>query len=76
VILDGLKPTLAGVLLGLALAATLVRVMTALLCGVSPHDPGTSLSVTGLVLAVGILATLIPAYRATRVDPIRTLRAE
>jgi putative ABC transport system permease protein len=76
VIVDGLKPTLAGVLLGLGLAAALVRVMTALLFGVSPHDPGTFLSVTALVLAVGVLATLIPAYRATRVDPILTLRSE
>jgi putative ABC transport system permease protein len=76
VVLDGLKPTVAGVLLGLGLAAALVRLMTALLFGVSPHDPGTFLSVTVLVLAVGIVATLIPAYRATRVDPILTLRAE
>jgi putative ABC transport system permease protein len=76
VVLDGLKPTLAGVLLGLGLAAALVRVLAALLFGVSPHDPGTFFSVTVLVLAVGVLATLIPAYRATRVDPIVTLRAE
>ena len=76
VVLDGLKPTLAGVLLGLGLAAALVRVMAALLFGVSPHDPGTFVAVTVLVLSVGTLATLIPAYRATRVDPIVTLRAE
>jgi putative ABC transport system permease protein len=76
VVLDGLKPTLAGVVLGLALAAALVRVMAALLFGVSPHDPGTFVAVTVLVVAVGALASLIPAYRATRVDPIVTLRAE
>ena len=76
VVLDGLKPTLAGVLLGLGLAAALVRVMAALLFGVSPHDPGTFLAVSVLVLSVGTVATLIPAYRATRVDPIVTLRAE
>jgi putative ABC transport system permease protein len=76
VVLDGLKPTLAGVMLGLGLAAVLVRVLAALLFGVSPYDPGTFASVALLVLAVGILATLIPAYRATRVDPIVTLRAE
>jgi putative ABC transport system permease protein len=76
VLLDGLKPTLAGVVLGLALAAALVRVLTALLFGVSPYDPGTFTAVAVLVLAVGTVATLIPAYRATRVDPIVTLRAE
>jgi putative ABC transport system permease protein len=76
VVLDGLKPTLVGVFLGLGLAAVLVRVMAALLFAVSPYDPGTFASVALLVLAVGILATLIPAYRATRVDPIVTLRAE
>jgi len=75
-VLDGLKPTLAGVLLGLGLAAALVRVMAALLFGVSPHDPSTFVSVTLLVTLVGTLATLIPAYRATRVDPVVTLRAE
>ena len=76
VVLDGLKPTLAGVLLGLGLAAAARRVMAALLFGVSPHDPGTFLAVSVLVLSVGTVATLIPAYRATRVDPIVTLRAE
>jgi putative ABC transport system permease protein len=50
--------------------------MTALRFGVSPHDLGTFAAVTALVLAVGTLATLIPAYRATRVDPVTTLRAE
>jgi predicted permease len=76
VVLDGLKPTLAGVVLGLLLAAALVRILAALLYGVSPYDPGTFAAVSLLVLAVGTVATLIPAYRATRVDPIVTLRAE
>jgi putative ABC transport system permease protein len=76
VVMDGLKPTLVGVALGLALAAGLVRVMTTLLYGVSQHDPGTFSSVALIMLAVGCVATLIPAYRATRVDPIVTLRAE
>ena len=42
VVLEGLKPTLIGVVLGLVLAAALVRVMTTLLYGVSQHDPGRS----------------------------------
>jgi predicted permease len=76
IVLDGLKPTIAGVVLGLVLATILVRAMAALLFGVSPHDLGTFTAVSGLVLLVGVVATLIPAYRATRVDPIDTLRAE
>ena len=76
VVLDGLKPTLAGVVLGLVLAAALVRVMETLLFGVSAHDPGTFSLVAAIVVVVGLVATLVPAWRATRVDPIVTLRAE
>jgi putative ABC transport system permease protein len=76
VVIEGLKPTVVGVALGLALAALLVRVMTTLLYGVSQHDPGTFSAVAAIMLAVGVVATLVPAYRATRVDPIVTLRAE
>jgi putative ABC transport system permease protein len=76
VVLDGLKPTLLGVALGLALALGLGQVMSALLYGVDERDPTTFAAVASLMVAVGILAALIPAYRAARVDPVRTLRAE
>ena len=76
VVIEGLKPTLFGVALGLGLAAVLVRVMTTLLYGVDQHDPGTFSAVAAIMLLVGIVATLVPAYRATRVDPIVTLRSE
>jgi putative ABC transport system permease protein len=76
VIVEGLKPTLAGVVLGLALAAVLVRWMQTLLFNVSQYDPQTFTLVSAVVVAVGLLATLIPAWRATRVDPVVTLRAE
>jgi predicted permease len=76
VVIEGLKPTLIGVVLGLVLAAALVRVMTTLLYGVDQHDPGTFIAVAVIMLMVGIVATLVPAYRATRVDPIVTLRSE
>ena len=76
IVVEGLKPTLAGVTLGLALAAALVRVMETLLFGVSRYDPGTFSIVAIVMLAVGVIATLVPAYRATRVDPIVTLRSE
>ena len=76
VVIEGLKPTLVGVALGLVLAAVLVRVMNTLLFGVDQHDPGTFSVVAILMLIVGIVATLVPAWRATRVDPIVTLRSE
>jgi predicted permease len=76
VVIEGLKPTLLGVALGLALAAALTRVMSTLLYGVSQHDPGTFTAVALTMLGVGVLATILPAFRATRVDPLVTLRAE
>jgi putative ABC transport system permease protein len=76
IVVEGLKPTLIGVGLGLILAAALVRVMSTLLFGVSQYDPGTFSAVAAIMLAVGVIATLLPAYRATRVDPIVTLRSE
>ena len=76
IVVEGLKPTLIGIVIGLGLAAALVRVMATLLFGVSQHDPGTFSGVALIMIVVGVVATLIPAYRATRVDPIVTLRAE
>jgi predicted permease len=76
VVLEGLKPTIAGVAVGLVLAAVLGRVLRSLLFGVSQYDPRTFAAVALMMLAVGALATLIPAWRAARVDPVVTLRAE
>ncbi len=76
IVADGLKPTLLGVAIGLLLAAALGRVMESLLYGVGVHDGITYAGVAAVVTSVGALATLLPAYRATRVDPVNTLRAE
>lgn len=76
VLVEGLKPTLLGVAIGLVLAAIGVRLMESLLFGVSGHDPRTFVLVPIIVVGVGLVATWIPAWRATRVDPIETLRAE
>ena len=62
--------------LGLVLAAALVRVMATLLYGVDQHDLPTFSLVAGIMVIVGVVATLVPAFRATRVDPIVTLRSE
>ena len=76
VVTDGLKPILLGVAIGLAAALALGRVVSSLIYGVRPTDPLTFSTVAVLLVAVGVLATVVPAYRATRVEPIRTLRDE
>jgi predicted permease len=76
VVADGMKPILLGVALGLAAAFALSRVVTSLIYGVRATDPLTFAGVALLLVAVGLLATIFPAYRATRVEPVRTLREE
>jgi putative ABC transport system permease protein len=74
VVADGMKPILLGVGIGFAVALALGRVVSSLIYGVLPTDPLTFAAVALLLVAVGLLATAVPAYRATRVEPIRTLR--
>jgi putative ABC transport system permease protein len=66
----------AGVLAGLASALALSRTMTSLLFDLSPTDPVTLLGVAALLAAVALLASYLPARRATRVDPLVALRSE
>jgi putative ABC transport system permease protein len=76
VVADGFKPTGIGVALGLAGALALGRVMSNLIYGVAATDPLTIASVTLLLGLVALFASMIPAYRATRIDPVRALREE
>lgn len=73
---QGLRLTLLGVVLGLCGAAAASRAIASLLFGVSRLDPLSYLSVIALLACVSAIACLIPAWRATRVDPSITLRAE
>jgi len=57
-------------------AASLGRLLSSLVFGITPHDTVTFVAVSIVVVMVGVVASLLPAYRATRVDPLRTLRAE
>ena len=75
-VFNGMRPTLVGVVIGLAGAAAISRLLSSFVFGISGTDPATFASVVALVLIVGFSASLIPAYRATMVDPIKTLRDE
>ena len=73
---QGLKLVGAGMILGLAAAFLLTRLLESLLFGISATDPITFLSISLVLLAVAILASYVPALRATKVDPIIALRAQ
>ncbi len=71
---QGLRYTLLGAAIGVASAWATTRVLTRLLFGVQPTDALTFVAVTGLLLGTALLAMLLPARRATRTDPMVTLR--
>jgi ABC-type antimicrobial peptide transport system permease subunit len=76
IVSEGMKPTLIGVVIGLAGALALGRVMASVIYGVSARDLMTLVSVAVLMTVIGLVASALPAYRATRVDPMKTLREE
>jgi predicted permease len=76
VVRQGMQLTLIGILAGLIGAAALTRVIASLLFGVSTTDIATFLAVPALLAAVAFAATVIPAWRATSVDPMVALREE
>jgi predicted permease len=75
-VINGMLPTLTGVVIGVAAAAAISRLLSSFFFGISGTDPATFAAVATLVLVVGLSASLLPAYRATTVDPIKTLRDE
>jgi predicted permease len=76
VLRQGLKLTSLGVVLGLAAAFALTRWMETLLFGVRPTDPLTFTVIAAVLTSVALLACWIPARRATKIDPLTTLRRE
>ena len=76
VVSDGMKPILIGIAIGLAAALALSRLVASLIFGVKPTDPLTYAAVATLLLLVGLAANTLPALRATRIEPVRTLRED
>jgi predicted lysophospholipase L1 biosynthesis ABC-type transport system permease subunit len=72
----GIRVASAAGLSGIALSLAVRGALSRLLYGVSPSDPVTLASVTGVVLVVATIATLIPAARAAFIQPMRTLRED
>jgi predicted permease len=66
----------AGIAAGIAAALFLTRLMEGLLFGVAPRDPLTFVAVSAILLVIAVVASLIPALRAARVDPLEALRSE
>jgi len=76
VVFEGMKPTLLGLAIGAAGALALGRVLSRLIYSVKSTDPVTFLAVIALLGVIALLASIIPAYRATKVDPMAALRYE
>lgn len=76
IVRNGVILTSIGIAIGVAAAIVLTRLMTSMLFGISPTDPVTFAGIGFLILAVAILASYVPARRASRVDPMIALRYE
>lgn len=73
---EGLRLALFGAMVGLTLAFTVTRVLRGLLFQIEPLDPVSLFGAAAILVAAALVATYLPARRATRVDPVEVLRAE
>jgi putative ABC transport system permease protein len=73
---DGLRLSVIGMVVGLGIALSVTGLMRSMLVSVTPTDPATFVAITVVFLAIVLLATLIPARRAARVDPVVAIRQE
>jgi predicted permease len=75
-LVDGLRPALLGLGLGLVASFAATRIFQSMLFGTRPLDPVVLSGVIATLLSVAVLACLVPAWRASRLDPMKALRAE
>jgi putative ABC transport system permease protein len=73
---QGLRLTLAGLVAGWVAAFVLARIVASLLHDVPPHDPVTFGLAPAVLLVTALVASYLPAHRASRVDPVSALRSE
>jgi putative ABC transport system permease protein len=73
---DGLRPTVVGLVLGLAGGAASAQLIRSVLFKVDPLDPVIFAAVTFVIVGVTLAAGFIPAWRASRLDPMDALRCE
>ena len=76
VLAQGVRLAGAGILIGLFASLALARLMSTLLFGVHPNDPFVLGAITCILLGVAVLATAVPAWRASKVEPLTALRTD
>jgi len=75
-LVQGMRPVLFGVVLGVATAAFVTRALRVFLFGITPTDPMAYLAAVGVVSIVALLACYLPSRRTTTIDPVGALRAD
>jgi len=73
---DGLRLVAAGIVLGVVMGGLAARLMSGLLFGIRPFDVTTFVGAAFLLLSVALLASFVPARRASRLEPMNALRSE
>src|SRR5262249_41384997 len=75
-LLDGLRPAMVGLALGMVTSIVVTRMIRSVLYGTSPLDATVFFLVTVTLLLSSTVACLVPAWRAARIDPVRAIRSE
>jgi ABC-type antimicrobial peptide transport system permease subunit len=76
VLCQGVKPAAAGIVVGVLAGLAATSLLRSVLFEVSPNDPAVMVAAAALVGVIAIAASLIPAWRATRIDPVISLRVD